>query len=1183
MADKKISQFPTFDGTADSEVFFVVASGETDDPNAANYRFPFPNLTQNIIQAGSAWSTGIDIIYTLTGAVGLGTTAPIYQLDVATTGRFRDDLIVSGDLFVSGTTHIQKIIDASITGTISGVTGEFADGIFADSLTISGVSVATGGGGSTYTAGTGLTLVGTEFNTAGTGAFTQVSGESGVFTDTLTISGVPVSTGGSLAVPGGGGSVVGGDDTNINFGGTEPSDTREVNFQVGGADKLVIGSDGNVSIAEDLTVSGNLAVSGNITGAIISGASGIFSHSLTISGVPVSTGGSLSVPGGGGSVVGGDDTNINFGGTDPSDTREVNFQVGGADKLVIGSDGNTSIAEDLTVSGNLAVSGNITGAIISGASGIFSHSLTISGVPVATGVGGGGGGSTYTAGTGLTLVGTEFNTAGTGAFTQVSGESGVFTDTLTISGVPVSTGGSLAVPGGGGSVVGGDDTNINFGGTEPSDTREVNFQVGGADKLVIGSDGNTSIAEDLTVSGNLAVSGNITGAIISGASGIFSHSLTISGVPVATGVGGGGGGSTYTAGTGLTLVGTEFNTAGTGAFTQVSGESGVFTDTLTISGVPVSTGGSLAVPGGGGSVVGGDDTNINFGGTEPSDTREVNFQVGGADKLVIGSDGNTSIAEDLTVSGNLAVSGNITGAIISGASGIFSHSLTISGVSVATGVGGGGGGTPGGADTNIQFNEGGSFGGSNYLTYDYNSELLSGASGIFDYFSGHTGYFREGHWGEEVIVGTGSDVALIANDAGNVGVGWSGTPTEPIAAQLHVSGSTIISGSSEITLDYDRLPKSNPDIKGRVWIHEVSGLFMVSSGIAPDPDVPPIIIIQPMRMVSAGEQYSLFLTTAGNVYACGRNGYGQLGDDSSVDKDVPTHITGDVTGISAGAEHSMFLSTGGDAYACGHNSQGGLGDGTTVDKDVPTHITGDVSGISAGDLHSMFLSTGGDSYACGYNNYGQLGDGTIVNKDVPTHITGDVTGISAGRSQSMFLSTGGDSYACGYNNHGQLGDGTTDDKYVPTHITGDVLGIAAGMDNSMFLSTGGDSYACGSNGYGKLGDGTTVNKYVPTHITGDVTGISAGNLHSMFLSTAGDSYACGFNVEGQLGDGTAATKYVPTHITGDVTGISAGGNHSMFFSTGKDYYACGQNFYGQLGDGTTEDKDVPTYISGQGA
>ena len=291
MADKKISQFPTFDGTAGSEVFFVVGSGESDNPNASNYRYPFNNLTTDITKAGSAWTTGTDLIYTLTGAVGLGTSAPIYQLDVANTGRFRSDLIVSGDLFVSGTTHIQKVIDVSITGTISGITGEFSDGIF---------------------------------------------------TDSLTISGTPVSTGGSIEVPGGGGSIIGGDVSNINFGGTEASDTRAVNFQVGGVDKLVIGSDGNISISEDLTVSGN------VSGAIISGRSGVFSHSLTVSGQPVLTGTSSSLgkwtDGAGGDIYynGG---NVGIGTTSPKGPLEVlSGAAGHVDQLFLTN--NNGAADD---------------------------------------------------------------------------------------------------------------------------------------------------------------------------------------------------------------------------------------------------------------------------------------------------------------------------------------------------------------------------------------------------------------------------------------------------------------------------------------------------------------------------------------------------------------------------------------------------------------------------------------------------------------------------------------------------------------------------------------------------------------------------------------------------------------------------------------------------------------------
>jgi hypothetical protein len=88
----------------------------------------------------------------------------------------------------------------------------FTDVVSGGSGVLSGIFEEKGGGGSTYSAGTGLTLVGTEFNTAGSGVFDQVSAASGIFTDSLTISGVSVSTG-----AGGGGGTPGGSDTQIQF------------------------------------------------------------------------------------------------------------------------------------------------------------------------------------------------------------------------------------------------------------------------------------------------------------------------------------------------------------------------------------------------------------------------------------------------------------------------------------------------------------------------------------------------------------------------------------------------------------------------------------------------------------------------------------------------------------------------------------------------------------------------------------------------------------------------------------------------------------------------------------------------------------------------------------------------------------------------------------------------------
>ena len=113
-------------------------------------------------------------------------------------------------------------------------------------------------------------------------------------------------------------------------------------------------------------------------------------------------------------------------------------------------------------------------------------------------------------------------------YSSIGTKSGSFIETLTISGVPVSTGAGGTV--GGLPVVGGDNDNIDFGGTEPGDVRDINFQQDGENIMVINQDGDVNMQNDLYVSGG------ISGDIISGKTGVFTESLTISGFPVLTGV-----------------------------------------------------------------------------------------------------------------------------------------------------------------------------------------------------------------------------------------------------------------------------------------------------------------------------------------------------------------------------------------------------------------------------------------------------------------------------------------------------------------------------------------------------------------------------------------------------------------------------------------------------------------------
>lgn len=94
---------------------------------------------------------------------------------------------------------------------------------------------------------------------------------------------------------------------------------------------------------------------------------------------------------------------------------------------------------------------------------------------------------------------------------------------------------------------------------------------------------------------------------------------------------------------------------------------------------------------------------------------------------------------------------------------------------------------------------------------------FSGQSGIYLTMTGNSGFLEN-----EATIGTGNITTFVVTDSGKVGVN-----VEDPSYTLHVAGSTCLSGSNVI-LNYDSLPKNNPNQKGRVWIN--NGALMISSG-----------------------------------------------------------------------------------------------------------------------------------------------------------------------------------------------------------------------------------------------------------------------------------------------------------------------------------------------------------------
>ncbi|MFM5904590.1 MAG: IPT/TIG domain-containing protein, partial [Micrococcales bacterium] len=207
--------------------------------------------------------------------------------------------------------------------------------------------------------------------------------------------------------------------------------------------------------------------------------------------------------------------------------------------------------------------------------------------------------------------------------------------------------------------------------------------------------------------------------------------------------------------------------------------------------------------------------------------------------------------------------------------------------------------------------------------------------------------------------------------------------------------------------------------------------------------------------VVAGASHACALLSDGTVRCWGLNTNGQLGDGTTVQKTSPalTSIAGlsGVTAISAGGSTTCALLSTGAVKCWGLNTNGQLGDNTTTQKLVPTAVSGidgtaaKATAIAVGASHSCALISDGTVRCWGLNSSGQLGDNTLVQKLVPTtvkatastNLTG-VTAISAGAAHTCAIIGSGSTATAkcwGSNANGRLGNGSTTNSSLPVTVT----------------------------------------------------------------------------------------------------------------------------------------------------
>ncbi len=336
-----------------------------------------------------------------------------------------------------------------------------------------------------------------------------------------------------------------------------------------------------------------------------------------------------------------------------------------------------------------------------------------------------------------------------------------------------------------------------------------------------------------------------------------------------------------------------------------------------------------------------------------------------------------------------------------------------------------------------------------------------------------------------------------------------------------------------------------------------------------------ITVTGEIRDIAAGYGRSLILKADGTLWACGYNGFGQLGDGSSDDRLRPVRVMTDVRNMAVGAWHSLILKSDGTLWACGKNDDGQLGDGTTIDRLLPVYVMSDVRGIAAGDRHSLVLTTDGGLWACGSNDLGQLGDSTYDNRNKPMRVMSGVRGVTASGTRSLVLKADSTLWECGF----IASSGWTIIRGVTwVQMMSGVLDMSAGGNHNLILKTDNTLWAGGYNYYGQLGDGTTEPRKLPVQVMSGVTAAYAGGNHSLILNTDHTLWACGLNSAGQLGTVPKMTNPLPFRMMSDVRSMKAGDDYSLILTGDGSLWACGSNEYGQLGDGTRDNRFVPVRI-----
>jgi len=250
----------------------------------------------------------------------------------------------------------------------------------------------------------------------------------------------------------------------------------------------------------------------------------------------------------------------------------------------------------------------------------------------------------------------------------------------------------------------------------------------------------------------------------------------------------------------------------------------------------------------------------------------------------------------------------------------------------------------------------------------------------------------------------------------------------------------------------------------------------------------PVVVMMGVKSFSTQEDCSIFLKENGDLYGCGEDYSGNLGQGSGSEspRRTPVLVNTNVKSAWAGNDNVLMELLNGSTFVTGGDDFSQFGfdtvwtstvTGKSGRQEVPMELPPPegLKPFGAAYQKLWYTDAQGTLYGQGWNRYCEMGlPETGVLGNVPTHprtapVVHNIKAI-ASKFTTVFLLKNGTAYTSGYNKEGQIGDGSTSDRCGLYWVMDHVQAVANGGSTSFLLAEDGTVYGSGSNTDSQLGN-----------------------------------------------------------------------------------------------------------------